>query len=115
MADPRLEDHAIGVELQLTELTEELERARVQGRTERMADLEREIAALQDDLATTAEDYQKYAADEPVMSWLAGVRQLRNATWIDMPTSHWPMFSKPRELADHIAEVARTASNPVTA
>ena len=55
MADPRLEDHAIGVELQLTELTEELERARVQGRTERITDLEREITALQDDLATTAE------------------------------------------------------------
>ena len=65
--------------------------------------------------AYTAEDYQKYAAEEPVMSWLAGVRQLRNATWIDMPTSHWPMFSKPRELADHIATVARTASNPITA
>ena len=65
--------------------------------------------------AYTAEDYQTYAAEEPVMSWLAGIRQLRNATWIDMPTSHWPMFSKPRELADHIAEVARTASNPVTA
>ena len=65
--------------------------------------------------AFTAADYQQYAADEPVMSWLAGVRQLRNTTWIDMPTSHWPMFSKPRELADHIAEVARTASNPVTA
>ena len=55
MTDPRLEDHAVGVELQLTELTEELERARVQGRTERMADLEREITALQDDLARTAE------------------------------------------------------------
>ena len=65
--------------------------------------------------AFTAADYQQYAADEPVMSWLAGVRQLRTTTWIDMPTSHWPMFSKPRELADHIAEVARTASNPVTA
>ena len=65
--------------------------------------------------AFTAADYQKYAADEPVMSWLAGVRELRNATWVDMPTSHWPMFSKPRELADHIAKVARTASNPVTA
>ena len=55
MTDPRLEDHAVGVELQLTELTEELERARVQGRTDRMAALQREIAALQDDLATTAE------------------------------------------------------------
>jgi hypothetical protein len=55
MADPRLEDHAVGVELQLTELTEELERARVQGRPERMKELEVEIAALQDDLAATAE------------------------------------------------------------
>jgi len=55
MTDPRLEDHAVGVELQLTELNEELARARVQGRTERLAALEKEIAALQDDLARTAE------------------------------------------------------------
>ena len=67
MADPRLEDHAIGVELQLTELTEELERARVQGRTERMADLEREIAALQDDLATTAEKIVGEHFDPPAI------------------------------------------------
>ena len=55
MADPRLEDHAVGVELQLTELNEELERARVQGRPERMRELETEITALQDDLAETAD------------------------------------------------------------
>jgi hypothetical protein len=55
MADPRLEDHAIGVELQLTELNEELERARVQGRPDRMRQLEAEIAELQDDLASTAD------------------------------------------------------------
>ena len=55
MADPRLEDHAVGVELQLTELTEELERARVQGRTERMAEITQELARLRDDLAATAE------------------------------------------------------------
>lgn len=55
MADPRLEDHAVGVELQLTELNEELERARVQGRPERMQELQREIDVLQQDLADTAE------------------------------------------------------------
>lgn len=55
MTDPRLEDHAVGVELQLTELTEEHERARVQGLPDRMRALEHEIAALQDDLASTAE------------------------------------------------------------
>jgi hypothetical protein len=55
MADPRLEDHAVGVELQLTELTEELQRAKVQHREDRVAELEGEIAELQDDLAATAE------------------------------------------------------------
>ena len=65
--------------------------------------------------AFTAADYRKYAANEPAMSWLAGIPEIRNATWIDMPTSHWPMWSKPRELADHIAQVARSASNPIPA
>ena len=65
--------------------------------------------------AFTAAEYQKYGAQEPRMSWLAGIPEIRNATWIDMPTSHWPMWSKPRELADHIATVARSASNPVPA
>ena len=55
MADPRLEDHAVGVELQLTELNEELERARVQGRLDRMRELQREIDELQQDLADTAD------------------------------------------------------------
>lgn len=55
MADPRLEDHAVGVELQLTELNEARERARVQGRDERVTALDREILVLQDELARTAE------------------------------------------------------------
>jgi pimeloyl-ACP methyl ester carboxylesterase len=58
----------------------------------------------------SAADYQKYAAEEPVQPWLAGIRELRNATWIDLPTSHWPMWSKPRELAQIIGEVARRAT-----
>jgi hypothetical protein len=55
MTDPRLEDHAIGVELQMTELAEKIERARVQGRTERVAELQPELEALQDELAETAD------------------------------------------------------------
>jgi pimeloyl-ACP methyl ester carboxylesterase len=58
----------------------------------------------------TAEDYKKYAAEEPPMSWLAGIRELRNATWIDLPTSHWPMWSKPREIAEIIGNVAKAAA-----
>ncbi len=55
MNDPRLEDHAFGVEMQLTELVEKRERALVQGRSERVAELTAEIEVLQADLASTAE------------------------------------------------------------
>jgi pimeloyl-ACP methyl ester carboxylesterase len=50
-------------------------------------------------------DYKKYAA-ETDMAWLAGIRELRNLSWIDLPTSHWPMWSKPRELAEIIGRIA---------
>jgi pimeloyl-ACP methyl ester carboxylesterase len=55
----------------------------------------------------SSEDYRKYAAEEPVMSWLAGIPELRKATWIDLPTSHWPMWSKPEEIATIIGNVAK--------
>jgi pimeloyl-ACP methyl ester carboxylesterase len=42
-------------------------------------------------------------------AWLAGVPELRNVTWVDLPTSHWPMWSRPRELAAIIGDVARSA------
>lgn len=54
----------------------------------------------------TAEQYQSYARKHPEWSFLAGVPELRNVTWIDLPTSHWPMWSRPRELAAIIADVA---------
>lgn len=47
------------------------------------------------------------AAREHDWSWLAGVPELRDVTWLDLPTSHWPMWSRPRELATLIADVAR--------
>ena len=55
MADFRASDHAMGLELQLEELNEQRERARVQGRLEVVTRLEGEIAALQSELARTAE------------------------------------------------------------
>ena len=60
--------------------------------------------------AFTAAEYQKYGAQEPRMSWLAGIHEIRNATWIDMPTSHWPMWSKPNEIAEIIGNVAKDAA-----
>ena len=56
----------------------------------------------------SAEQYQTYAREHPEWAFLAGIPELRNATWVDLPTSHWPMWSRPDELASIIGEVART-------
>jgi pimeloyl-ACP methyl ester carboxylesterase len=55
----------------------------------------------------TAEQYQTYAKEHPDWAFLAGIPELRNATWIDLPTSHWPMWSRPHELAQIIGDVAK--------
>jgi len=54
----------------------------------------------------TAEQYQTYAREHPDWAFLAGIPELRNPTWVDLPTSHWPMWSRPRELAEIIGKVA---------
>jgi pimeloyl-ACP methyl ester carboxylesterase len=54
----------------------------------------------------TSEQY-KEAVDEGY-AWLAGLKELRNVTWVDLPTSHWPMWSRPQELAEIIGDVAKT-------
>jgi pimeloyl-ACP methyl ester carboxylesterase len=49
------------------------------------------------------------AAAEHDWAWLAGVRELRNITWVDLPTSHWPMWSRPQDLAAILAGIARSS------
>src|SRR5882762_3556282 len=53
----------------------------------------------------TSEQY-KDAAKEG-QAWLGGLTELRNVTYVDLPTSHWPMWSRPRELAGIIGDVAK--------
>lgn len=55
MTDPRLEDHVIGLELQIVELVEQRERASVQGDDATAARIQREIDELQAEMARTAE------------------------------------------------------------
>jgi pimeloyl-ACP methyl ester carboxylesterase len=55
----------------------------------------------------SSEQYQEAVKDG--YSWLAGVPELRDITWVDLPTSHWPMWSRPSELASVIGDVARRA------
>lgn len=47
--------------------------------------------------AFTAEEYRAYA-DEGV-SFLAGLPEQRALRLVDLPTGHWPMWSRPAELA----------------
>lgn len=54
----------------------------------------------------SAADYQSYARDHPEWAFLAGIPELRHTTWIDLPTSHWPMWSRPTDLARIIDDVA---------
>ena len=56
----------------------------------------------------TAEQYQTYASEHPDWAFLAGIPELNNATWVDLPTSHWPMWSRPQELAQIIGDVDTT-------
>jgi pimeloyl-ACP methyl ester carboxylesterase len=57
----------------------------------------------------SAEEYRTYAAEHPDWAFLAGIPELRDLSWVDLPTSHWPMWSKPRELARIIGDIATAA------
>ena len=56
----------------------------------------------------TSEQYK--AAVEEGHAWLAGLKELRNVAWVDLPTSHWPMWSRPKELASVIGDIAQRAA-----
>jgi pimeloyl-ACP methyl ester carboxylesterase len=56
----------------------------------------------------TSEQYKE--ALKEGYSFLAGLPELRDVAWVDLPTSHWPMWSRPQELAAIIGDVARGAS-----
>jgi hypothetical protein len=53
----------------------------------------------------TSEQYKDAA--KAGQSWLGGLTELRDVTYVDLPTSHWPMWSRPKELAAIIGDVAK--------
>jgi hypothetical protein len=55
MLDPRLEDHAVGLELQIIELVDRLQWAVAQERSDDAVALQKEIEQLQDELVRTTE------------------------------------------------------------
>ncbi|MCR2822727.1 alpha/beta fold hydrolase [Lederbergia panacisoli] len=40
-------------------------------------------------------------------AWISGLAELHDVKYIDLPTHHWPMWSRPGELASMIGDVAR--------
>jgi pimeloyl-ACP methyl ester carboxylesterase len=56
----------------------------------------------------TVEQYQD--AVKEGYGFVRGFAELRNVTWVDLPTSHWPMWSRPQELAAIIGDVAKSAT-----
>jgi pimeloyl-ACP methyl ester carboxylesterase len=116
MPMPSLEDLAKGENLDgLTK--EQLETFRQRAVPEPGAAL-RDAAELTNDarldvpstmICTGASSDQVKEWAEGDYAWLAGLKELRNVTWVDLPTSHWPMWSRPQELAVIIGDVARGA------
>jgi pimeloyl-ACP methyl ester carboxylesterase len=53
----------------------------------------------------TSEEYKDAVKDG--YAWLQGLTEVRHVTWVDLPTSHWPMWSRPKELAQIIGDVAK--------
>jgi pimeloyl-ACP methyl ester carboxylesterase len=52
----------------------------------------------------TSKEYKD--AIEAGYDFVLGLHDLRKLDWIDLPTSHWVMWSKPRELAEIIGRIA---------
>ena len=65
MIDARLEDHMVGLELQLVELVEQRERATVQHRPHDVQRIQREIDSIQEEMARTADAIARPDADLP--------------------------------------------------
>ncbi len=60
--------------------------------------------------AFTSQEYKD--AVKEGYPWLAGLTEVRDITWVDLPTSHWPMWSRPQELAAIISDVATKVHTP---
>jgi hypothetical protein len=63
--------------------------------------------------ATGALDPGFAAAGLPLPSWEEleeDGSSLEGLTYVDLPTNHWPMWSRPQELAAVISDVAQGAS-----
>lgn len=52
----------------------------------------------------SSEFHKAIEADQP---WMRALGSVRDVQWVDVATSHWPMWSRPRETAEMIGDAAR--------
>lgn len=57
-------------------------------------------------ICTSFTSAQYRDAAEQGFGFVAGLQELREVTYVELPTSHWPMWSRPQELARLIGEIA---------
>jgi pimeloyl-ACP methyl ester carboxylesterase len=61
-------------------------------------------------LCTSMTSDEIKGAVEAGYPWIAGLAELRDVTYVDLPTGHWPMWSRPQDVAAVLADVAQNVS-----
>lgn len=58
----------------------------------------------------TSDQYRD--AVEQGYPFVGGLSELHSIRYIDLPTGHWPMWSRPEDLAEIIGDIARASASP---
>ena len=79
------------------------------GETPRLAD-ERRLDVPSIVVCASMSSNQIKAAVEAGHPWVGELAELRDVSYVDLPTGHWPMWSRARELAVILGDVARRST-----
>jgi len=77
--------------------------------TPRLAD-ERRFGVPSTVVCTSISSDQIKAAVDEGHPWAGELAELRSVSYVDLPTGHWPMWSRSRELAAILGDLARQAA-----
>ncbi len=83
--------------------------AALRGRADLVNDARRAVPTTV--ICTGFPSEQVRAAVREGYPWIGGLAELSDVTYVDLPTSHWPMWSRPLELAAVLADIAGRASD----
>jgi len=78
--------------------------------TPRLAD-ERRLEVPSTVVCSSMSSDQIKAAVEAGHPWVSELAELRSVSYVDLPTGHWPMWSRAQELAVILGDVARACTS----